>query len=321
MRKAITVICGLFMACTAAAQGEYPSRPIRFVSITSAGSGGDAILRMVTDKMAPLVKGTFYIEPKTGASGAIATDFVAKAPADGHTLLFGGFTSQILLASVNPKLSYNPDRDFIPIGRIGTASILLVSSNDFPANNLRDFIAYAKTKPNLQYASWGNASTGHFCAELLNQKKGITLSHIPYKAMAQVVTDMLGGTINLAFLDMATGSPLVKAGRLKALGACTARTPSLPDVMSYEDEGINFEGKTVAPPLWAMYAPANTPRPIVDKLAAALKTVVEMPEVKAKLLDGGVTPAFLGPDELRVVNRASVEAWREIGKKANITMN
>ena len=315
------VAAGIGLAAFAAnAQSDYPNHPIRFVLVSSAGGGGDAIARMISDKMAPMIKGSFFIDNKPGAGGAIATEIVAKAPADGYTILLGGYTTHVLLPTVNPKLPYNPVKDFMPVGQIGTASILFVATNDFPANNLKEFIALAKSKPGLQYASWGNGSTGHFCGELLRQKMGLDISHVAYKSVGQIQNDMLGGHIKLGFVDMATGSPMVKAGRVKALGACTSRSPSLPELGSYEDEGIDSAGKRISPPMWAIYAPTGTPKPILDKLSAALKATVEMPDVKARLLDLGITPGYLPGTELRENLAASIDAWKPVAQTGNITM-
>ena len=321
MRKfIIAAIATVSLAANAQIGSDYPTKPIRFVLISAPGSGGDALGRMIADKMAPLLKATFVLDNKPGASGAIATDIVAKAPADGYTIGIGGYTTHALLPAINPKLPYDSIKDFAPIGQIGTASILLVATNDHPANNLKEFIAYAKSNAGTQYASWGNGSTGHLCGELISQKKQLKLSHIPYKSVAQIQTDMLGGHIKLAFIDMASGTPMVKSGRLKALGACTARTPSLPNIQSYEDEGIDFDGKRPSPPMWALYAPAATPRPVMDKLEAALKAVIAMPEVKTKLLEFGVNDSFMGGQEFRESLAATVQAWKQIAKVANITL-
>ena len=321
MRKLLmaALACVAF-AAQAQAPADYPSRPIRFVLISAAGSGGDALGRLLADKMAPLIKGSFVMDNKPGASGAIATELVARAPADGYTIGIGGATTHVLLPASNPKLSYDSVKDFAPIGQVGTASILLIATNDFPANNVKELVALSKKSPGtVQYASWGIASTGHFCGELLNLRTQAQMSHIPYKSVVQIQTDMLGGHIKLAYVDMASGSPMVKSGKVKAITACTSRSPSLPDVASYDDEGIDFAGKRMGALRWALYAPAATPRPIVDKLSAALKQVVEMPDVKARLLELGITSAFVGGDELRTMTAADIESWKQIAKAANIT--
>ena len=323
MRKLFTVVlAGLALTAQAQAQGtgDYPAKPIRFVLISAAGSGGDTLGRLLADKMAPLIKGSFVMDNKPGASGAIAASDIARAAPDGYTIGIGGATTHVLLPASNSKLSYDSVKDFAPIGQVGTASILLIATNDYPANNVKELVALSKKAPGtVQYASWGIASTGHFCGELLNLRTQAQMSHIPYKSVVQIQTDMLGGHIKLAYVDMASGSPMVKSGKVKAITACTSRSPSLPDVASYDDEGIDFAGKRMGALRWALYAPAATPKPIVDKLSAALKQVVEMPDVKARLLDLGITSAFVGGDELRTMTAADIESWKQIAKAASIS--
>jgi tripartite-type tricarboxylate transporter receptor subunit TctC len=292
------------------------------VSISTPGSGGDAITRLLAERMGPILKGTMFVDNKVGAGGAIAADFVAKAPADGYTLLLGGFTSQVLLAAVRPKLPYDPVKDFDPIGQIGTAAILLVATNDFPAGNLKEFVALAKKAADSPlYGSWGVGSTGHFCGELLAQRAGVKLSHVAYKGVGPLQSDLLGGQIKIAFIDMATASPMVKASRAKAIASCISRSPSLPEVRGFDEDGIDFSGKSVIAPMWAVYAPAGTPKPVLDKLSAALKQVVETPEVKDKLLGFGVTVDFIGTEPYRKLLADGIPQWRDIARKSDIVID
>lgn len=311
---------GLCITAPAQAADDYPARPIRFISISAPGSGGDTLVRLLADRMGPLLKTSFVVDNKPGASGAIATDLLARAPADGYTVGIGGATTHVLLPASNTRLSYDSVKDFTHLGQVGTASILLVATKDFPANNLKELVALSKKTPgSVQYASWGTGSTGHFCGELVNLRTEAGMSHIPYKSVAQIMTDMMGGHIKLAYVDMASGSPMVKDGRVKALAACTSRSPSLPDVASYDDEGIDFAGKRMGALRWALYAPAGLPRPVADKLSAALQQVVEMPDVKARLLDLGITAAFVGSDALREMTVADIAAWKRIAQAAKIS--
>lgn len=298
---------------------DYPTKPIRFILISAPGSGGDTLGRLLADKMAPLLKANIVIDNKPGAGGAIATDMAAKAPPDGYTITMGGATTHVLLPASNPKLPYDAVKDFAPIGQVGTAAIVLIAANDLPANNLQELVALAKKSPeSLQYASWGKGSTGHFCGELMNLKTQARMTHIPYKSVAQIQTDLMGGHIKLGYVDMASGTPLVKSGRVKAITTCTSRSPSLPGVSSYEDEGIDFSGKRMGALRWALYAPAGTPRPIVDKLAGALRSTLDLPDVKARLLELGISAAFVGGDELRDMTAKDIEAWKQVAAEAKI---
>lgn len=324
MRKLIltTLLASASLAAHAQSAADYPNRPIKFLLISAPGSGGDTLARLLADKMGPLLKGTFVVENRPGAGGAIAVDATAKSAPDGYTITLGGATTHVLLPASNPKLPYNAVKDFAPIGQVGTAAIVLLAANDMPINNLKELVAVAKTTPEgLQYASWGNGSTGHFCGELLNLKNQLKMAHIPYKSVAQIQTDLLGGHVKLGWVDMASGTPMIKAGKVKAVITCTSRSPSLPNVSSYEDEGIDFNGKRMGALRWALYAPAGTPKPIVDKLASALKTTVEMPDVKARLLELGILASFIPGDELSELTLKDIEAWKEVARQANISMN
>lgn len=315
----LTLIAGAAVL-TAGHAAAQQHRPIRLVVPYAAGGPIDNTARILAEQVKDTLGGPVIIDNKPGAGGNIGADFVAKAPADGYTIGIGGATTHVLLPASNPKLSYDSVKDFAPIGQVGTASILLIATNDFPANNAKELIALAKKSPgSVQYASWGIASTGHFCGELFNLRTQAQMSHIPYKSVVQIQTDMLGGHVKLAYVDMASGSPMVKSGKVKAITACTSRSPSLPEVSSYDDEGIDFAGKRMGALRWALYAPAGTPKPIVSKLSAALKQVLEMPDVKSRLLDLGITAAFVGGDELRTMTAADIEGWKQIAKAANIS--
>jgi tripartite-type tricarboxylate transporter receptor subunit TctC len=297
---------------------EYPAKPIRMLLPFSAGGGGDAIGRMLAQRMGKLLKQNIYVENKTGAGGIIGTHAVATSPADGYTITIGGMTTHVLAPASYAKLPYDPVKDFSVVGRIGASSIVLVATNDFPANNLKDFIALAKAKPGaVQYASWGQGSTGHFCGEVLAQKAGLSLQHVPYKGTTQVVTDMLGGHISLGMIDMATGTPFIRDGKLKALAVCTQRSPSLPNVASYKEQGVDFD-QTLT---WVMYVPAGVPKPIVEKLAAALQASLKEPEVISQLLALGVTADFVPGEQQAAINARDIQVWRKVAQEAHIQMD
>ena len=322
MFKPLLAAVAFAAACGAQAQADYPSKPIRFITISAAGAGGDAIARLFAEKMAPILKTSIFVDNKPGAAGAIGVDAGAKAAPDGYTILLGGFTSHVLLPAVRPKLSYDPPKDFDPIGQIGTASIVLIAPLDHPANNVKELIALAKARPGeLLYGSWGIGSTGHFCGELLGQRAQVKWTHVPYKSMAPLQNDVLGGQIKLGFFDTASGAALMKTGRVKALGMCVARSPSMPEVRGFEEDGIDFSGKTVTQPMWAVYAPAGTPRPIVDKLSDALRQSLEMPDVRERLLSFGVKVEFLGTEPFRKVLADGIQQWREIARKSDIVID
>lgn len=299
---------------------DYPSRHIRMITVASAGGGGDSIARMFASKMGEILGTTIIVENRPGAGGAIAMDALARSPNDGYTMGLSGFSASVLVPIVRTKTPYDVQKDFVPVGMIGTAPILLAATNDFPANNVQELIAYAKANPDkrLMYASWGVGSTGHFCGELLNQRAGIEIEHIPYNGVGQIMSDMLGGQIQLAQLDMASGTPLVTSGRIKALGSCVERSPSLPDVRGYKEDGVSFDADSALQPMWPFFMPAGTSPEIVDKLAAAMQQVMAMPEVNQQLIDYGVTPGFVNSRDFQKLLADGIPQWREIATRSNI---
>lgn len=324
MRKIITAV---LMATTVSAvqaqpSTDYPNKPIRFILISAPGSGGDTLGRLLADKMGPLMQATFVMDNKPGAGGSIAIDTAARAQPDGYTITMGGATTHVLLPAASAKLPYDSIKDFTPIGQVATAAIALVANNDFPANNVKELLALSKEKPgSIQYASWGNGSTGHFCGELLNLRSGAKMEHIPYKSVSQIQTDLYGGHIKLGFVDMASAVPMVNSGRAKAIVTCTSPSASLPGVQSYEEAGIDDAAKRIGAFRWAMYAPAGTPQPIVDKLAGALKATLEMPDVRQRLLDMGLQPGFADGAYVQQMTEKEIAAWKQVAEEASIKLN
>jgi tripartite-type tricarboxylate transporter receptor subunit TctC len=312
----LAAACAVVAAQPATATADYPSKPVHLLLPFSAGGGGDVLGRLLADRMGKRLNQPFVVDNKPGAAGTIGTHTVATSPADGYTITIGGMSTHTLAPATYPKLPYDPLKDFATIGRIGTSAIVMVAAKDFPANDIKEFVALAKAKPGVQYASWGPGSTGHFCGEVLAQKAGVQLTHVPFKGASQIMTDILGGHIGVGFVDMATGTPFVKEGRVKALGVCTQRSPSLPDVASYKEQGIDFDKKLS----WVMYAPAGVPKPIVDKLAAALQATLKEPEVVSKLVALGITADYLSGAEQAAANAIDIPIWRKIAQDANLKL-
>ena len=291
----------------------YPTRKIRMLLPYAAGGGGDVVGRLLADKMGKTLGQSIYIENHTGAAGTLGTQLVATSPNDGYTITVGGMTTHVLAPAIYPKLPYDSIKDFTTIGRVGVSSIILVATKDFAANDIKGLIALAKKGEPIQYGSWGIGSTGQFCAEILMQQTGIKMEHVPFNGIAKLAGDLLGGHISLATLDVATATPLVKDGSIKALAACGERSPSLPDVASYKEQGVPFDRLS-----WAMYAPAGLAPPIAQKLSAALKDALGDAVVKEKLLGLGITPQFVPGDEQRDINARDIAAWKQVAKDAGI---
>lgn len=297
--------------------GDYPNRPIHMILPSSPGGGGDMVGRLLADSLSKRLNQPIVVENNAGASGKIAIGQLSRAKPDGYTIGLGTMTTTTLAPAVDPNLAYDPVKDLTTLARIGTSPIILVTTNDVPAGNLQEFIAHAKnSKQPLQYGTWGLGSTGHFCAEVLAQRGGVKLDHVPYKGTAPVLADMLGGHIKVAWLDMATGTKAVNTGKIKALAMCTRRTSNFPDVATYKEQGVDFDQWTG----WAVFAPAGVPKPIVDRIGAALRDTIEDPSVAEKLNDWGITPDFVPGEEQAEINRREIEVWKQIARDADMKL-
>ncbi|NYT76037.1 tripartite tricarboxylate transporter substrate binding protein [Alcaligenaceae bacterium] len=308
------LLSSLFLA-SAAAANDYPTHPIRMLLPFSAGGGGDTLGRVLAARFSEELKQPVVVENKPGAGGTIGINAVAKSAADGYTITIGGMTTHVLSPSVYRDLPYDPVKDFTSIGAIGTSPIIIIAANDFPANNLAELkkLADSKAEP-IQYASWGMGSTGHFCGEVLVHKSHLKLQHVPYKGTTQVVTDVIGGHVSVGIVDIATGLPFVRDGKVKALAVCTRRASSLPDVASYPEQGVDFDRELN----WAMYVPAGTPQPIVNKLSTLLEKVLQEPEVVKKLLTLGITARYIAGPTHEKANVEDIAAWKAIAVEAGI---
>ena len=303
-------------AATQAQPGsDYPNKPIKFILPSSPGGGGDMVGRLIGDGLSKRLGQPVIIENNAGASGTIAISQLSKAQPDGYTIGLGTMTSTTLAPTVYPKLPYDPVKDLTTIAGIGTSPIVLLVSNDVPVKNLKEFLDYARKSPNpLQYGSWGLGSTGHFCAEVLSQKTGVKLSHVPYKGSAPVMTAMLSGEIKAAWLDMATGTAAVRSGKIHPVALCSRPTAGFPNVATYKAQGVDFDQWTG----WAMFAPPNMPKPILDKLANAVKQTIADPAVSARLLDWGITAEFIPGEQRNADNAKDIQAWRKIAIDAGM---
>jgi tripartite-type tricarboxylate transporter receptor subunit TctC len=293
---------------------DYPSRKIKMLLPFAAGGGGDVLGRLLADRMGKRLGQTIYVENRTGAAGTIGAQQAATSPADGYTIMIGGMTTHVLAPAVYPNLPYDPIKDFTTIGRIGTSGILLVATPDFAANDLHALAEMSKKGEPVQYGTWGVGSTGHFCGEILSQKGGVRLQHVPFSGAARLANDMIGGHISVGLVDMATGTPLVKDGKLKGLAVCGGRSPSLPQVASYKEQGVDFERSLS----WVMYAPAGVPAPIAQKLSGALKESLAEPDIVERLLALGITAEFIAGDQQRDINARDIEAWKQVATDAKI---
>ena len=304
------------------AQGE---RPITIVVPYAPAGTTDMLGRMLAQQMGPLLGRTIVVDNKPGAGSGIGAAFVARAPADGHTLLVATSTTLAINPWLYKKLSYEPLKDFAPIGLIGAVPLLVVVNPALPVRTIGELVALAKTRPNgLSYGSAGNGSPQHLGVEMFKAATGAQLTHVPYKGSGPAVTDLLAGQIDLMFSDIPPALPHAKAGKLRALAVTSAkRQPALPDVPPVAETGApgtrNFEAVA-----WqSLVAPAGTPRELVQRYADAMAKVMAQPGLRARLESEGFEPADAGmsPDRLAAYIRSESDRWGQVIRSAGAAID
>ena len=309
------IFIALLFLCVASAQAQYPNRPIKVVVPFTPGTGIDILARTWGQKLQERLKNPVVIENRPGASGNIGTEAVAKAPADGYTLLMTA-TTLVQSAVLYKTVPYDP-KTMTPIGLAAIGNLSLVAHPSVPVRNVAELVALAKAQPGkLNYASPGNATPHHLAMELLKLHFGVQLVHVPYKGTAGAVTDLLGGQIQLMFLPVHVALPQVQAGKLNMLASGGAqRSPVTPDVPSLAETGV----KEIDVDIWyALLGPAGLPRDIVQTLNAELAAILRDPETRAGLLKQGLAPQTGTPAELAKLIETDMERWGRVVRDARI---
>jgi len=311
----LLVAIGLTFAATGANAQSYPSKPITIVVPFAAGSGTDSIARIIGQYLQNALNQSVVIENKVGASGVLAATYVARAAPDGYTLLMATNSTHSANPHLFKSLAYDPVKDFAPVARAGSYVFMLVVNPDVPAKTLPELVAHAKANPGkLTYAS-GN-TTGIVAGETLKSKAGIDVLHIPYKSTPPALNDVLGGRVSMMFIDLAPGLEHVRAGTLRPLAVTTKeRSALLPDLPSLAEAGIQgYDVTSYA----ALFAPAGTPKEIVDKLNAEIQKIIATPDAKARIAITGFD-AFSGPPEtLATFVQSELVNWGKLIKDAGI---
>ncbi len=313
--KGIGAAIALWPLAAAAQTTDYPSRPITLIVPYAAGGGNDAMARGVAGRMSTALGQQIVVENRGGAGGSIATRQLAKAAPDGYTLAIGGTGTLAIAPTLYPDAGYNPRKDFAPVGLIANSALVILVHPSLPAKNVRELIVLAKTQPGkINYASAGNGSGIHLSTVLFAVTAGIELTHIPYKGTGQALTDVVGGHVALYFSSPAAAIGLVKEGRLRAIAVTgLTRSPIFPDVPTVAESGLpGFEAVLH----YGIIAPAGTPRPIVDKLNAALRGALASDEVKNRLAVEGSDPMPTTPDEYAADIDREETKWSAIVKKS-----
>ena len=315
-RIATTLAVGLsVLACAVQGQG-FPSKQITIVVPTAAGGANDAMARLVAQGLSQRLGKPVIVENKAGANGAIASEYVAQAAPDGHVILFG----YIATHAINPalqKLRYDPVADFEPIGLVAASPTLLVVNNNVKAKNMQELLALMKAKPgSFSYASAGNGTAPHFAAELLKLSTGVDMLHVPYKGSAPAIMDTIGGTTQLMLPSLFTAYPQVKGGKLRALGLVgDKRSAVMPDVPTLAEQGI----KNVSMSQWyGLFAPAKTPKVVVDRLNKELNATLAEKNVVKKIEEQGADVETSSPEQMKSLVQRELPRWRGVVAAAKI---
>ena len=314
--RAIAALALVFALTGDALAQNWPSRPIRMIVPYTPGGYTDLMARLVGQKIADALGQTIVFENKPGANAIIGADLVAKAAPDGYT--FGTvIAAHSVNPTLNPKLPYDTLKDLTYVSLMSSAPLIMIAHPSLPANNVKELIALAKSKPGeLNFASSGIGAAAHLTMEMFKSREGINMQHIPYKGTAGALQDLVGGQINVMFDIIGPLMPQVKSGNAKAL-AVTAkeRVPAAPDVPTMAEQGVpDFISGT-----WAgIVAPAGTPKEIVDRVAAEAKKALADPALQAKLADQGIVAVGSSPEEFRAFVVEEIARWGKVVKDANI---
>lgn len=294
----------------------YPERAVKIVVPFAPGAGTDAMARLVALKLGEVMNATFTVDNRAGASGAIGTQYVAQAPADGYTLLLAASPFTTVAASL-PSANYDPLRQFTPVGMIASGPLVWAANKALPAGSMQELIALARKKPGaLNYGSAGSGGVNHLVLELLKARTGTFITHIPYRGVAPATMDMIGGQIELVTGTIPALLPFIKNGSIKALAVTSAkRSSALPDVPSMLEAGLaGFDVVNY----FALMAPAGTPPAVVNRLNMAVNQVLALPEVLARFKGDAVEAAPGSPAQLGQFIQADYRAWRDLVKAQNL---
>jgi tripartite-type tricarboxylate transporter receptor subunit TctC len=315
------VAAAVALAVAAFAQAQdWPSKPIRFIVPYPPGGGTDIIARIVQDKLATALGQSIVIDNRGGAAGNIGTELAAKAAPDGYTFLFT-LSSHTINPVVYGKVNFDVEKDFVGVSLVCSLPQIITAHPSAPYSDLPAMIAFAKANPGkINFASAGNGSPSHIAGELLKLKTGIEMVHVPYKGGGPAATAAIGGEVQVMFISIPAALQHVRSGRLKALGVTTLkRTPAAPEIPTVA-ESLNLPDYEVDS-WFAMFAPAKTPPAIVARMQAEVAKIVQIPDVKEKLLLQGTTAVGSTSAELDKVVHDELVKWAAVAKSANIKID
>ncbi|WP_294771333.1 tripartite tricarboxylate transporter substrate binding protein [uncultured Rhodoferax sp.] len=317
LRATLLAICALTGSATWAQ--SWPEKAITIVVPTQAGGANDAIARIIGQGLSAKLGQPVIVDNKAGAAGAIASEYVARAAPDGYTIMFG----YIATHGINPalqKLKYDPVNDFEPIGMVAASPTVLVVNNNVPAKNVKELVALIKAKPNtFNYASAGNGTAPHLAGEMFKMAAGLDVQGVPYKGSAPAIVDTIAGSTQFMFPSMFTAFPQVKGGKLRAIGiAGEKRSAAMPDLPTLAEQGISNVNMSQ---WYAMFAPAKTPKAIIDRLNKEINAVLNDKATEKKIEDQGAEVETGTPEQLKAFVKKEAVHWKSVVTAAKIQID
>jgi tripartite-type tricarboxylate transporter receptor subunit TctC len=315
---ALGLLCAFALPSTSQAQ-TYPSHPITFVVPYTPGTTADVLARLLGAKISQKWGVAVIVDNRTGASGIIGTQYAFKAAPDGYTFLFAA-TSYGTLAATTPKLPYDAAKGFTPVSLLGTSAFTLIANKQFPAKDLKDFVAQVKKQPGvINYASPGPGSSQHLAMELFKQETGTDMTHVPYKGSAGALNDLLGGHVQASVVALQTATPLAKGGEVHMLATMgRTRAPTFPQVPTMIELGYP---NLVVETWYGVMAPAGMAPALVAKMNTELDQLLKLPEIKEAMAKQGVDPAGGSPDKLGSLVQRELKLWTQVVARGKIDLN
>ena len=320
MFKFTTVLIAAMACCSAAGAQGYPNKPIDLVVPFAPGGTVNLTARLLATRMSQMLGQPVIVDNKPGAGGAIGAAYVAKARADGYTLLYATMGSQVIQPLLTKNLTFSPAKDFTPIALFATVPNVLAVSANTPAKNMAELLQYAKANPGkLNMGSAGQGSVNHMIGELFMLRTGVKFTHVPYKGAGPATTDLLGGQIQILFANLPGLQPYAKAGKIRLLGVAShQRNPAIPDVPTFEELGI----KNAETESWsALMAPAGTSAEVIRKQQDTVRTVATDPAMVKQLIAEGAQPFYGTSDTFAKVIAEDNKRWTEVVKRANVQLD
>jgi len=321
LAQAVVIVSVVLAAMPPLATAQaYPAKPIRWISPWPAGGANDIFSRAIGQKIGESLGQQVLVDNRPGAAGTIGSDIAAKAPADGYTLVMGSSPTHAIAPALYPALPYDPLRDFSAVTLVGSVPNVLVLHPSVPAKTVKEFIAVAKARPGkLNFASTGNGTSQHLSAELFKFMAGLDMVHIPYKGTAPALTELVAGQVDLAFENMPALIPHIQAGRLRALAVTTTkRSAVMPELPTIAEAALPGYDASV---WFGVFAPAGTPRPVVDRLHGEILKALQTQDLKSRMIAMGTDVSGMGPDDFSAYVRKEIPKWANLVKAAGVKVS